>query len=274
MHLKNLTPSDIKRFRKTIYQHYEKHGRNLPWRRTANPYRILVSEIMLQQTQVERVLGKYREFLKAFPDFQTLNKAPLSAVLSAWQGMGYNRRSIALKEIAKRVTKDFKGALPDSVDVLTTFSGIGYATASAICAFAFKQPAVFIETNIRRVFIHFFFHDRDNIRDADILPLVEKTLDRRNPRAWYYALMDYGVMLKWRVPNPNKRSAHYQKHAPFVGSNRQMRGKILKSLLERPKNRAEIVRELKLKVGQAKTILVQLERERFVVKKGENYIIP
>lgn len=273
MRLKRLTPLTVKQFRKTIYQYYKKHGRNLPWRETVNPYHILVSEVMLQQTQVERVLQKYHEFIKTFPDFPSLSKAPLRKVLQVWQGMGYNRRAIALKETAKIVVNDFKGVFPDSVDALITFPGIGRATASAISAFAFNQPTVFIETNIRRVFIHFFFHGKQNIKDIDILPFVEKTLDRREPREWYSALMDYGVMLKKQFPNPNQRSAHYQKQTPFAGSNRQIRGKILKTLIERPATTREIIKALKVNPVHVRKILAQLQREGFIVKKGRDHFI-
>jgi A/G-specific adenine glycosylase len=209
----------------------------------------------------------------AFPDFQSLNKAPLRKVLRVWQGMGYNRRAIALKEIAKIVVSDFKGVLPDPVDTLITFPGIGRATASAISAFAFNLPTVFIETNIRRVFIHFFFHGKQNIRDIDILPLVEKTLDRRKPREWYYALMDYGVMLKKQFPNPNQRSAHYQRQTSFQGSNRQMRGKILKAIIERPVAAGEIIKTFKANPAQVRKILAQLQREGFITKKGRDHSI-
>ncbi|MBI3397897.1 MAG: ArsR family transcriptional regulator [Deltaproteobacteria bacterium] len=269
----SLTTSAVRLFRKIIYQHYKKHGRDLPWRKTTNPYHILVSEVMLQQTQVERVLQKYSEFIAVFPDFQSLSKAPLRKALRVWQGMGYNRRAIALKEIAKIVVNDFKGVLPDSVNTLITFPGIGRATASAICAFAYNQPTVFIETNIRRVFIHCFFHDRDNIRDADILPLIEKKLDKRNPREWYYVLMDYGVMLKKQFPKQNQRSAHYQKQAPFQGSNRQMRGKILKALIDRPATSAKITSMLKCNPKQVRKVLAQLKKEGFIIKKGTMYSI-
>ena len=269
----DLTPARIKQFRKIISHHYKKHGRDLAWRRTKNPYHILVSEVMLQQTQVERVTTKYAEFIAAFPDFTSLANASLQEVLRVWQGMGYNRRAVALKEIAVRVIRDFNGTLPDSVDTLAAFPGIGRATASSISAFAFNLPAVFIETNIRRVFIHFFFQDKQNIKDSDILLLVEKTLNRRNPGAWYHALMDYGVLLKRQFPGINKKSAHYQKQSPFQGSNRQMRGKILKTLVEGPATATAIARMLAIDAGQAGQILSQLEKEGFIVKKGARCFI-
>ncbi len=273
MKTKSPTPARVKAFRNIISRYYKKHGRDLPWRRTKNPYRILVSEVMLQQTQVQRVITKYAEFIAAFPDFPSLGEASLKGILRVWRGMGYNRRALALKETAVRMIRDFNGMLPDSVDVLITLPGIGRATASAICAFAFNHPAVFIETNIRRVFLHFFFKDRRNVKDADILPLVEKTLNRRNPREWYYALMDYGVMLKQRFPEINKRSVHYQKQSPFQGSNRQMRGKILRILIKGQATPNEISRMSMLDPKQALHILTQLKKEGFIIKRGTRYSV-
>lgn len=228
---------------------------------------------MLQQTQVGRVIGKYADFIAAYPDFLSIEKAPLRGILRVWQGLGYNRRALALKEIAARVMRDFNGVLPDSVDTLAALPGIGRATASAICAFAFDSPSVFVETNIRRVFTHFFFRGRYDVRDADILPLVERTLDTRNPREWYYALMDYGVLLKRSLPGLNRQSAHYQKQAPFQGSNRQMRGRILKILVHGPATSATISRMSMIGREQAGKVLTQLEREGFIVKEETLYSI-
>lgn len=229
---------------------------------------------MLQQTQVQRVIGKYEQFTKKFPDFSSLARAPLRMVLKEWQGLGYNRRALALKQIAQRVTEEFHGNLPSSVEILTTFPGIGRATASAISTFAFHTPTVFIETNIRRVFIHCFFHDKTHIKDAEILPLVEKTLDSSNPREWYYALMDYGVMLKQKFENPNRKSAHYQKQAPFQGSNRQVRGMILKALTsEAYVSERKIAQKLQINPERLKNNLIQLEKEGFIKKQGRQFTL-
>lgn len=267
-----LTSIEIRKFRKKIYRYYKKHGRNLPWRMTMDPYHILVSEIMLQQTQVQRVMGKYEQFITVFPDFFALARSPLRMIFNIWQGLGYNRRAIALKQIAQKVVDEFLGCLPSSVETLITLPGIGRATASAISAFAFHTPVVFIETNIRRVFIHSFFPNKTNIRDAEILPLVEKTLDASNPREWYYALMDYGVMLKLRHENPNRRSAHYQKQSPFLGSNRQIRGMILKILgCELYVSEQEIMQKLHVSPEKLKDNLQQLMKEGFVRKKGRKF---
>ena len=187
---KPLTPAQVREFRKKVYGHFEQEGRDLPWRKNLNPFRVLVSEIMLQQTQVERVIEKYREFLSAFPDFGTLAKAPLPKLLSVWSGMGYNRRALALRALAQKVMLEHRGRLPRDHEMLIALPGIGKYTAGAVMAFAFNKPVVFMDTNIRRVFIHEFFQDRGNIHDDELIPLVEKTIDAANPRKWYNALMD------------------------------------------------------------------------------------
>lgn len=246
----------------------------MPWRRTKDPYRILVSEVMLQQTQVERVLVKYREFIRAFPNFSTLAKAELSEVLKVWQGMGYNRRGMALKRLAEIVMQEHKGKLPSDPEELIKLPGIGRYSAAAIHTFATNRPTLFIETNIRRVYIHFFFGDKEGIRDEEIMPLVEKTMDRKNPREWYYALMDYGVKLKKEVPNPNRRSAHYTKQSRFEGSQRQVRGMILKAVLQYPgMTSASLRKKLKSFPDNFDQILDGLAVEGFLTKEGNRFVI-
>jgi A/G-specific adenine glycosylase len=186
---------------------------------------------MLQQTQVPRVKEKYVAFIRRFPDFSTLSHASLAEVMKEWQGLGYNRRAKYLHELSIHVVEELNGVLPQSPDKLISLPGIGKATAGSIAAFAYNSPVVFIETNIRRVFIHHFFSGDDLVSDAQILPLVELTLDRRDPREWYYALMDYGTWLVGRMPNPNRRSRHYVRQSAFEGSDRQIRGKILRRLI-------------------------------------------
>jgi A/G-specific adenine glycosylase len=226
-----ITKASRAKFQKEIYRFYREQGRDLPWRNTRNPYQILVSEMMLQQTQVDRVLKKYGSFIDLFPDFASLAGAPLPTILAAWSGLGYNRRALALKKCANQVVSCMEGTLPNSLEELLKLPGIGRATASSILTFSFNKPTVFIETNIRMVFIHFFFPDDEIVSDRDITPLVEATLDKENPRDWYYALMDYGSMLKKKLGNLNKQSSHYTKQPPFKGSNRQLRGLLLQKLL-------------------------------------------
>ncbi|MCG2770503.1 MAG: hypothetical protein L6277_00240 [Desulfobacterales bacterium] len=264
-----LTPAAAHRFRRHLYRFFHDQGRQLPWRATPDPYHILVSEIMLQQTRVERVALKYEPFLNAFPDVWSLARAPLRDIMAAWQGLGYNRRALALQRIARQLVADFDGRLPASVETLRTFPGIGEATAGALAAFAFNQPVVFIETNIRRVFIHCFFPGQSGVRDREILPLVDQTLDRKQPRPWYYALMDYGSMLKRAAPNPNRRSAHHQRQAPFADSDRQIRGLILKALLGSPALSLEdLVKTVGKNPERTTRLIHTLIKEGFLEQEG------
>ncbi|TFH39522.1 MAG: A/G-specific adenine glycosylase, partial [Chrysiogenales bacterium] len=213
---------------------YTRHRRDFPWRRTTDPYHILVSEIMLQQTQVGRVTEKFQEFIDTFPTPTALAEAPLARVLAAWQGLGYNRRAGNLHRLAASVVAEHGGNIPDDPDLLARLPGIGRATAASICAFAFNRPVAFIETNIRAVFIHFFFPGRERVDDGEIQPLVEAVLDRSDPRGWYSALMDYGTMLKKSHPNPSRRSARHRRQPPFEGSRRQLRGEVIRVVLGNP----------------------------------------
>jgi A/G-specific adenine glycosylase len=255
----------ISAFRQMVLDHYGLYGRPMAWRNTTDPYKILVSEIMLQQTQVERVSVKYPAFIAAFPDFAMLSQAPLADILSLWQGMGYNRRAISLQKCALRVMNEYCGVLPADVDTLATFPGIGRATASSICAFAFNMPVVFIETNIRRVFIHFFFPDATSVSDAEILPVVKRALYRDNPRIWYWALMDLGTGIKKTVVNPNRKSTHYTKQSPFEGSDRRIRGRIIAVLLKTPELTInEIASTILEDPGRIFRIIKTLENEGFI----------
>jgi A/G-specific adenine glycosylase len=267
-----ITDETVVLFREVVWAYYKGHKRVLPWRETNDPYKILVSEIMLQQTQVPRVLDKYREFVAAFPDFASLAVASLRDVLQVWQGLGYNRRAIALKTTAQIIVDAFSGSLPTDTEALKRLPGIGPATAAAICAFAFNRPAPLIETNIRAIFIHFFFKDNDNVKDSELLPLVERTLDRTNPREWYYALMDYGVILKKIHKNPSRRSAHHKAQSPFKGSHRALRAAALRVVLARGSARLEnAASELKIPADRAQKVLDELEKEGFITRHGLLY---
>jgi A/G-specific adenine glycosylase len=269
-----LTTKEKKAFQGKIYGHYRLHRRDFPWRRTTNPYNIVVSEIMLQQTQVERVHDKYLEFIRVFPDFDTLARASQKDVLALWQGLGYNRRALALKRLAENVVSIHGGTLPRDVEALSSLPGIGKTTAGEILAFAFNIPSVFIETNIRRVFIHEYFDGEDDVKDTEILPLVEATVDEENPREWYWALMDYGSMLKKNVENPNRRSAHYTRQTPFEGSDRRIRGLVVKRLLNDKTLSAEIlVEETGVGLDHLKRILAGLVDEGFIREDNGLYKI-
>ncbi len=255
----------------TIWDFYKQNKREMPWRKNVSPYSIFISEVMLQQTQVARVLIKYPSFMQTFPDFESLAKASNTTLLAAWQGMGYNRRALYLRAAAVIIINRYKGVLPDNPHLLDELPGIGRATACSIAAFAFNKPVAFIETNIRRVYIHHFFSDKENIEDSEIIPFVEKTSERKNPREWYWALMDYGAFLIKQVDNPNKKSKGYVKQKKFKGSVREVRGGILKLLLNKP----HTLEELKKIYPDERlfTAIEQLMKEGFISCKDNIYCI-
>ncbi len=267
---KGLTSELVQKFQTIIFNYYKKHGRKFPFREKVTPYNVVVSEIMLQQTQTSQVSEKFLNFVANFPDFRELANAPLKSVICAWQGLGYNRRAIALHKIAEIIVKEYNGVLPSDLEVLKSFPQIGYNTASSILAFAFNMKTYFIETNIRRVFIYFFFPNKKEIGDKEIMPLVKETMVEFNPREWYYALMDYGVMLKKTHPELTKRSKHYRKQQPFKGSTRQLRGKILKKMLQKAEiTQIELSKELRVELDKLKIILNDLQKEGFIDLLGD-----
>lgn len=255
-------------FQKTVRDFYISHKRSLPWRDNISPYGVVISEIMLQQTQVARVLQKYPTFMSRFPTFKDLARAQTKDVLQEWQGMGYNRRGLYLKQIAEQITHTHNGQLPKDPALLDAMPGIGPATACAIVTYRYNVPTVFIETNIRRVFLHHFFPDSEQVSDKEILPLVEKTLDTQNPRQWYYALMDYGTFLGKTQANANVRSKHYAKQSQFEGSDRQLRSKIVKLLLEKERLEKEtLFRKLDIDHDRFERIMDKLVQDKLIFIK-------
>jgi len=262
------TPETVSLFQGSIWSYYNESGRRFPWRETSDPYHILVSEFMLQQTQTSRVVSKYTDFVSRFPDFFTLAESSLRDVLQVWQGLGYNRRALAMQQTARRVVTEFSGHLPSEPAVLQKLPGIGPYTASAIAAFAFNKPTVFIETNIRAVFTYFFFKESGHITDNDILPLVAITLDLTNLKEWYYALFDYGAMIK-RQYKPVTRTLQ-RTQSPFRGSNREKRGRIIRFLLTHESiTEQELTHTLSLKSEQVRQLLAQLCDEGFIEIRGD-----
>lgn len=230
--------ADIRAFKQEILKYYANNKRDLEWRKTTDPYRILVSEVMLQQTQVSRVIPKYKEFLKKFADIGALALASKADVLTAWQGLGYNRRALFLKKACETLYAGDpkKPQFPSTKAELVALPGIGQSTAGALLAFAFNKAEPFIETNIRAVFLYFFFKENLSVSDTTICELISETLDYTNPREWYYALYDYGVMLKAKLGKEktalHRQSKHYSKQSTFRGSNREIRSNILRLFVE------------------------------------------
>ncbi len=306
----------LQKFRRIVWAHYRKHKRDMPWRRDTSLYAVIVSEIMLQQTQVSRVMVKFESWMKRFPTWQALASATINDVLQEWSGLGYNRRALYLKRIAEKMTeKTIEGTaakipetpagssvesryvlyhiMPQKEDGpasrennpapmsfsllynnLRELPGIGPNTAGAILAYTYNIPYPFIETNIRSVYLHFFFKNKEKVPDKDILNLIEKTLAdpeiSKNPREWHWALMDYGSHLKATTPNPSRRSAHHMKQTPFKGSNRELRSKILRAVMKK-----EPLGSFKglYPAAQIRTNLAALVREGFIEKRRNVYRI-
>ncbi len=265
-------------FRKTIWQYYKKNGRKLPWRISSGKpdaaYKILVSEFMLQQTQVSRVIPKYEAFLKSFPNPKALAKASKSNVLKLWSGLGYNRRALYLHKSVQEIVEHHKGVVPRDVAVLETLSGIGPYTARAIAAFAYDMKTVCIETNIRTVFIHFFFPDAtEKVSDKEILEKIKETLPTKNYREWYWALMDYGSYLKATGANKNSLSKSHTTQSKFKGSNREVRGAIMKELTKYHKISLSKILCLPFKTEKIILNLNALEKEGFLVINKKKQIV-
>lgn len=204
----------------------------MPWRTDVQPYYILVSEMMLQQTQVARVIPKFDAFIARFPTIDVLARSSLSDVVELWSGLGYNRRARYLWQAAQMIVDEFEGVFPYQPNMLQRLPGVGVNTAGAIATYAFNRPVYFIETNIRTVYIHHFFSTQNDVDDLAIISRLQATLDQRRPREFYWALMDYGSWLKAAGLHYNSRSRHYKKQAPLEGSVRQMRGMILRCLID------------------------------------------
>ncbi len=267
---------DLKLFSETVWDYYRTSGRELPWRMpepdgSFDPYKIMVSEVMLQQTQVARVSVKYQEFLGLFPDISALAAVSFADVMAVWSGLGYNRRAKFLLSAAQEITARFNGVFPEDEKDLQSLPGIGKNTAAAIRAYAFNKPDVFIETNIRTVFIHHFFPDQDHVDDKQLLPYIAQTIDLENPREWYWALMDYGTFIKSTKGNASRSSAHYRKQSVFEGSRRQLRAAVIRSLLSEPKaldNLREIFDDKRLD-----EVVDQLVKEQLVVLINKRFTL-
>lgn len=265
---------NVKQFRKIILDYYQASGRKFPWREKPNPWGVMVSEFMLQQTQTERVIPYWKRWMKLWPTPQALAASSMQDALREWSGLGYNRRCKYLKNCAAIIVNETGGEVPHTPEELRSLPGIGPYIAGAVACFAYNYPAVFIETNIRATALHFFFPGRDDVNDNEIFPILESALDQENPRQWYYALMDYGAALKKLVTNPNRRSAHYTKQSPFEGSFRQARGKTLRALIDAGQGSAEQIGAASgLEVEELYRVLDALKKESMVAEEGGIYRI-
>ena len=241
-----VSDDEIDAFRRRATERGRAVWRDLPWRHTDDPWAILVSEVMLQQTQVSRVEGKWEAWMESFPSARALADAPLEPVLALWQGLGYNRRALNLKRAAEIIAAEHAGHVPADEAALLSLPGVGPATAAGVRAFAWGLAGVYLETNVRAVFIHEFFAGRERVTDAEIVPLVRATCPDDGPavREWYWALLDWGARLKREGPNPTRRSGSHTVQSAFEGSHRQKRAWLLRRVLEAPCTTGELAAAL------------------------------
>ena len=257
-------------FQELVKQKSHKLYRDMPWRQDTRPFYVLVSELMLQQTQVDRVIPKFNAFIERFPDEKTLASASLGDVLRLWNGLGYNRRAKFLHEAAKKIVTEHEGIFPEVYEDILALPGVGQSTAGAIMAYAFNKPVVFIETNVRTVYFHHFFNDEAKISDVELAKLVKKTVDTTNPREFYWAVMDYGTWLKKNHPSVITRSKHYKKQTPLEGSAREMRGQIIR-LLATDAQDANILSEKFKKDPRFEPALASLARDGLIEKSNNEF---
>lgn len=268
--MRTITAKQIKAFQKKILKYYDSKGRELPWRKTRNRYNIFVSEIMLQQTQVSRVIEKYKEWLKAFPTVQKLAEAKLSDVLRVWSGLGYNSRGKRLWEAAKIIVEQYKGKAPQRVEELIALPGIGPYTARSILIFADNRNIATVDTNIRRIFIH-EFKLSETIPDKDLFMLAEKILPKGKSRDWHNALMDYGSHILTSKETGIRPKTQQSK---FKGSRREYRAKIIKYLTQHQLiSLAQAKKEFSKCSQDLKSIFEELEKEELIKKEKQSYSI-
>ncbi len=257
--------ADALTFRKAVLEFYAREGRLFPWRNINDPWAILVSELMLQQTQTSRVEPKFRAWMERFPDAASVAEADLASVYEAWRGLGYNSRALRLRETARTCAEQYAGVPPQDEKLLLELPGVGRYTARAVLAFAYGVPSAFLETNIRAALILHFFPGMEKVRDRDLEAAAQDVLDQSDPRNWYYALMDYGAWLKKHEPNPSRKAATYTRQSKFEGSLRQARGAVLRALSEQgPLVIADFAAESGIEYGRLKTAAAALVRDGLV----------
>ena len=262
-------PVDRAWFQELVWQKGRELYRDMPWRCDTRPYYVLVSELMLQQTQVARVIPKFETFIEYFPDEYALAQASLADVLRLWQGLGYNRRARFLHEAVRIIVNEYQGVFPSDEAGLISLPGVGKNTAGAVRAYSFNQPSIFIETNVRTVYFHHFFQNQENISDKELYEMVARTMDVEHPREWYWALMDYGSWLKAQGISNVSRSTHYTKQSPLRGSLRETRGVILRQLVG---SEAVLIEDLRTQIAmddRFDTALAGLIRDKLLTQNDD-----
>jgi len=263
---------DIAAFRRAVLELYEREGRDFAWRRTTDPWAILVSEVMLQQTQTARVALKYDAWMTRFPNAASLAAASTADVYDAWRGLGYNSRGLRLRACAALCVEKYSGVPPVDERLLLELPGVGRYTARAVLAFAYGISSAFLETNIRAALIFHFFPKQERVSDRALEAIAASLLSGNDPRTWYYALMDYGAWLKKREPNPARKAAAYARQSRFEGSVRQARGAILRIIAAGGQASLEqVAAEAGIDYGRATKAAAGLLRDGLIRQDGQTF---
>ncbi len=295
-------------FHRTLLRWYRRHARDLPWRKTHDPYAIAVSELMLQQTQVDRVIPKFHQWMKLFPTINQLAGADTKSILAAWQGLGYNRRALYLQRMAQTIVKEHDGNFPDTLEGLRSLPGIGPYTASAIASFAFHQPVPLVDTNVKRVLGRIFvgWKKLEDMAEPQIWKLATDVLPKQKKHIYDYnqSLMDFGATIctatkpKCEECPLSKQCKSYPSilqaerkqlltKAPtetqYFGKPRRIwRGKILKLLHDRPKGKATLLQIGKSiqpdfttdRIDWLRGVVATMEKDGLVVIKNKTVRLP
>lgn len=262
-----LPEKKIRDFQELIFSWWEGNRRDLPWRHTHDPYRIMVSEVMLQQTQVSRVIGKYQEFIETFPTVANLAKATLAKVLILWKGLGYNRRALYLKRAAEEIMEKFNGVFPKTETEIVQLSGLGTYTARAICIFAYRQDIATVDTNIRRIITHFFFDDIEQ-KPKVLDEIASQLVPIGKSWEWHQALMDYGALELQKIPLKRREipSGFSKKRKSFKKTDRYVRGKIIDMVRIGPTEENELIHDIAETCDR--DIFVVVEIVKTLVREG------
>lgn len=262
-----VSPERIQEFQKKVFSFYKKHGRELPWRQTTDPYKILTSELMLQQTQVNRVVPYYEKWIARWPTVGALASASRAEVLSAWMGLGYNTRAVNLHKAVQKIVTEFDGDVAEAMRQYNEIPGVGRYTSQAVLIFSTNADLVTVDTNIRRIFIS-EFHLSQDISDRELWEYAEMCLPHGKSRQWHNALMDYGA-LHQTVKKTGIRSKSPQ--SKFEGSNRQIRAAILRILLCDPSSFENIRRALGVEQMRLRKILGKMVDEELLTMHNKRY---
>jgi A/G-specific adenine glycosylase len=264
---KNIATTDIKRFQKKVFSFYEKNKRDLPWRKTTDPYKILLSELMLQQTQVKRVILYYEKWIARWPTIDALASASRSEVLQMWMGLGYNTRAMNLHTTARKIVATFDSDVLQAMKQYKELPGIGKYTSHAIQIFSTNADLITVDTNIRRILIS-EFKLPTKIADKELWLLAEKCLPLGKSRDWHNALMDYGAL---HMTSQKTGIKPKTQQTQFEGSNRQIRAQILRCLLQKSMSFSELEKTVGIEKTRLGAILDKMMNEKIIENKNKTY---